>query len=85
MKLKFLLIFIIASAIFGLGCSNYLDVLKGNWKLIESEHFNYYYQKNLEKNPEYFSGAIQRLEWFWDFAAEVWDYGGQTRNYYYFL
>ncbi|MFO7929700.1 MAG: hypothetical protein R6U35_08535 [Candidatus Humimicrobiaceae bacterium] len=85
MKIKYLLAVVSILCIFVFGCSRYLDVPEGEWKLISSEHFNYHYQANSKLSPEDLSGAIERLEWFWDFAAGVWDYDSKKIDYYYFL
>lgn len=53
-----------------------------NWEKVSSVHFDYYYKAELA-DPQRVAAALERLEWFWEFVAPVWDYPHYNRISYY--
>ena len=56
---------------------------QSGWDYIRSDHFDYYYKADRDPFPERVPIALERLEWFYDTVAPLWDYPENIRITYY--
>ena len=53
------------------------------WSKIQSENFDYFYLEDQGIDTQKAACALERLEWFWELVAPVWDFPGDKRIAYY--
>ena len=68
-----------------IGCSYRSALSKADWETEGFEHYEYHYQQTIQLSGRDIEEIGDRLEYFYDFASDVWGFGDDRKiTYYYF-
>ena len=65
------------------GCESKKIIPKGDWNVVETDNYKYYYIEDSEFTLNDVNNAIDRLEKFYDIVAPVWEFSSESKIKYY--